>query len=119
MDYFIRIDKLSLFHKYYMYLDHNEYYADAIFRQNKLRLKFTKEYKRKNYPYRMIVVRCPKDQAELFERACNDIPRIMLIRGRKDYAEAARQIFSKFDKEVSENDMGSLSERKIQKDVCK
>lgn len=115
MDYFVRINKFSLFYKYYMYLDHNEYYADAIFAQNGLRLKFTKEYKKKNYPYRMITVRCPKNQAELFERVCNDIPRIMLIRGRRDYADAAKYIFSKLSKEGNQDDVGSISKGEVQK----
>lgn len=99
MDYFIPVNKFSLFNKFYFYLDHKDYYADSLFAKNGLKLHFMKEYKKEGLPYVVIYVRCPKKQAKLFERICNDIPRVMLLRGCKDYESTANGILSSMRKE--------------------
>lgn len=99
MDYFVPVNKFSLFNKFYFYLDHEDYYADHMFALSGLGLHFIREYKKEGSPYVVIYVRCPKSQAAMFERLCNDIPRIMLLRGHKDYVATAKQILPSMRKE--------------------
>lgn len=81
----IRLKTRRPFSDTYAYLDTTEYYADQIFINNKLRVKFLKDYSHNEDSYIIIMVRVPKRKTKIFLKCMNELNNKMLILGYNDY----------------------------------
>ncbi|CDA69097.1 putative uncharacterized protein [Clostridium sp. CAG:510] len=55
-----RMSNFSIFSVFYTYIDHSSYPADRLFVQDKVRIKYKREYAREDSPYRIIFVKWEK-----------------------------------------------------------
>ena len=69
----------------YAYLDHESYFADKIFMEKGIRVKFIREMHRENAPYRIIFCKVQKRERERLESALKDLENKILLAGYKDY----------------------------------
>jgi hypothetical protein len=89
---FWRLKKFSLLYSYYAYFDVKEYYADNIFIDRKLEVKFLFEYGKENERYVIIFCKIRKRDASEFESAMNDLENKMLLCGFYDYMEHCQNL---------------------------
>lgn len=64
-----RMEDFSIFSVPYAYVDHGSYLADALFVQNKVRMKFKGECAKAESPYRIVFCKVRKKDAGRFEEA--------------------------------------------------
>lgn len=57
----IRLDTISFRYAHYAYVDTEEYLADPLFKEQKIRIKFEDEYGEDDSPYRMIFCKVRKE----------------------------------------------------------
>ena len=69
----------------YAYLDHESYFADKIFMEKGIRVKFIREMHRENAPYRIIFCKVQKRERERMESALKELENKILLAGYKDY----------------------------------
>ena len=69
----------------YAYLDHESYFADKIFMEKGIRVKFIREMHRENAPYRIIFCKVQKRERERLESALKELENKILLAGYKDY----------------------------------
>lgn len=69
----------------YAYLDHESYFADKIFMEKGIRVKFIREMHRENAPYRIVFCKVQKRERERLESALKDLENKILLAGYKDY----------------------------------
>lgn len=81
----IKLKTRRPFSDVYAYLDTTEYYADQIFINKKLRVRFLKDYSHKEDAYIIIMVRVPKRKNKIFLECMNELNKKMLISGYNDY----------------------------------
>ena len=84
---YIRLDRFSLFHAHYMFVDCKEHLADSLFLSRHIRVRFGKEYARPDTPYRFRLCKIRKRQEALFLETLAKLPEEMSRRHYKDYAE--------------------------------
>lgn len=90
---YIKINKMSIFHNWYMYMDHKSYVLDELFVRNKLHLKFSKEYQKDDTPWVIITVRVPKSESIKFEEVMDEAKNFILLKGYRDYINAYDKIW--------------------------
>ena len=94
----LKIKTLSPFYLRFAYLDIPEYVADTIFIQNKLHVKFGKEFKKEGNPYIIIMCKIRKKDFDKFEKSLEELERRMLLTGHTDYIEKCEEVKSWFTK---------------------
>lgn len=92
-----RLSKFSLLYSYYAFLDTEEYLADALFIRHEVRVHFLSEYEKQGSPYRMILCRIRRKDADRVTAALEELPRKMLLCGYTDYFERCKEIWSELD----------------------
>ena len=90
---YVKIDKISIFHNWYMYMDHKSYALDELFVRNRLHLKFSKEYQKADTPWVIITIRIPKSESDRFEKVMFEAKNFILLKGYRDYANAYNDIW--------------------------
>lgn len=55
-----RMSNFSIFSVFYTYIDHSSYPADRLFVEDKVRIKYKREYAKEDSPYRIIFVKWEK-----------------------------------------------------------
>lgn len=96
----------GLLHNYFVYFDANEYLANKLFVEQKIRLKILLEYYVKDSPdaYRTIVCRVNKRHIDRFIGAIEKLSRNMLLCGHPDYLDfCAAKIAEIIDKLTAKN----------------
>ena len=96
MMFCLPIHTLSPFHQRFVYIDLPEYLADTIFIQNKIHVKFEKEWKKPDNPYIIILCKIKKKDKEKFEKSLKELERKMLLMGHSDYQEMCKNIETMF-----------------------
>lgn len=86
MKNFLKLGGLSILSCQYMYVDHEDYLADALFAQNQVPVRFGHEFKRNGSPYCIITCRVWKKDVAGFERTMESLYNKMLLLGHSDYA---------------------------------
>jgi len=99
MKNFIKLDDLSILSVPYMYIDHSDYLADALFNQNQIHMRFKEEFAHKNSSYCIIFCRVRKRDITKFEAALNQLTNKMLLLGYTDYPDACNEIMEFLEKE--------------------
>ncbi len=82
----LRLERFSLWHKYFAFLDTGEYLADGLFIKYQVPVKFMQEYGRDDSTYLMIFCRIKKQDEGAFLKALRELPNKMLLCGYPDYS---------------------------------
>lgn len=89
---YIALDDWTPFRKLYAYMDTADIYrADDLFRKYRIRIRFKREWQSPEGRYRMVFCSVPKNQAPLFEKTMEELPKRMMILGYDDYEECWRR----------------------------
>ena len=99
MKNFLKLGGLSILSCQYMYVDHEDYLADALFAQNQVPVRFGHEFKRNGSPYCIITCRVWKKDIAGFERTMESLYNKMLLLGHSDYAEFCEELMGMIEKE--------------------
>ena len=94
----------------YAYLDHESYFADKIFMEKGIRVKFIREMHRENAPYRIIFCKVPKRERERLESALKELENKILLAGYKDYSLYCTELEEELAKERGFKQEGEFME---------
>lgn len=92
--YCIPLEKRSLLYRFYAYIDTDDYLADQLFMQNKVRVYYTGEFGSPDEKYRIIMCKVRKKDNDRFLEAISKLPQKMLLCGNTDYFEYCEQFCS-------------------------
>ena len=92
MTNFWKMKDFSLFSVPYVYVDHKDYLADILFRQNNVSLKFNEEFEKEDTPYRVIFCKVMKKDAARFEEVLSRLNNKMLLMGYHDYPDICDEV---------------------------
>lgn len=87
-----RMSNFSIFSVFYTYIDHSSYPADRLFVQDKVRIKYKREYAKEDSPYRIIFCKVGKKDTTRFEEALDKLKNNMLLLGYRDYSGFCSEI---------------------------
>ena len=87
-----RMGNFSIFSVFYTYIDHSSYPADRLFVQDKVRIKYKREYAKEGSPYRIIFCKVGKNDTPRFEEALDKLKNNMLLLGYRDYSDFCSEI---------------------------
>jgi hypothetical protein len=93
----LRLERFSLWHKYFAFLDVGDYLADSLFIKHQVTVKFMQEYGREALPCRMIFCRIRKQDESAFLEALRELPDKMLLCGYPDYPARCRDFMEKVE----------------------
>jgi hypothetical protein len=79
----------------FVYIDHEQYYADDLFIKNNLNVKIKNEMKHPELDYRIIFVKVPKKQKDLFIKCMEELNNKILLSGCNDYNNICNSIITK------------------------
>ena len=79
--------KFSLGRKYFAFVDTDEYLADQLFINHKVRVDFREEYAMPDTPYRVIMCSITKKDVSGFLAALKELENKMILMGHVDYSE--------------------------------
>ena len=91
-----------LFHEYYVYIDSDDYKADYIMVNNKVKGNIINEWIHPGEKYRLIQIRVKKKSIQAFEDSMKELERKQLIAGNNDYPEAADRLCNMLTKMAEE-----------------
>ena len=94
----------------YAYLDHESYFADKIFMEKGIRVKFIREMHRENAPYRIIFCKVQKRERERLESALKELENKILLAGYKDYPLYCTELEEELAKERGFKQEGEFME---------
>ena len=94
----------------YAYLDHESYFADKIFMEKGIRVKFIREMHRENAPYRIIFCKVQKRERERLESALKELENKILLAGYKDYPLYCIELEEELEKEKGMRQEGEFME---------
>ena len=98
---FLRLDNWAILSVSYMYIDHQNYQADAIFKQDGIHIHFGKEFVQKNSKYCIVLCKVRRKDSEKFEKALEKLANKMLLLGYADYPNACSDIMELLNQEGS------------------
>lgn len=107
---FWKMDGFSLFTVPYAYVDHNSYFADSLFAQRKISMKFKSEMAKENSPYCIVFCKVLKKDTQRFEEAMEKLNDKMLLRGHGDYGVVCDEIAKLIDM--------ATKERNVNETIC-
>ena len=76
---YLSLERFSLRHRFYAYLDSEDYQADSLFIKHQVRVKFLQEYAKEESAYRMILCRIRKRDEAAFLEALRELPNKMVM----------------------------------------
>lgn len=81
------------FRKNYLFFDTDDYHADQIFIRHGVPVKFGREMKKDDNPYRIIFCSIGKKYEDEFYKCMDELGKKMLITGHTDYYENADEVY--------------------------
>ena len=87
MQNYIKLTNRSLFHFHYAFFDVSEYFADQIFIEKQIKVKFGRELKHPDEPYTIIFCKIKKKDEKAFLEAMEELERKMFLLGHTDYSD--------------------------------
>ena len=94
---YLSLERFSLRHRFYAYLDSGDYLADGLFIKHQVRVKFLQEYAKEGFSYRMIFCRIRKRHEAAFLNALRELPDKMRLCGHPDYPDQCKQFMAKIE----------------------
>lgn len=117
---YFTLEKFSMLYAHYAFIDVPEYYADQLFIEHKVKVRFGREYRHHDYPYVIIFCKVRKSDRDRFLAALGGINRKMLLCGYPGYEEFCRTFIAKMasgakalrEKRCKSNEVYSIEETK-------
>lgn len=97
MKNYLTLERCSLLYDHYAFIDVPEYYADQLFVQHQVTVRFGKEYKHPDYPYVVIFCKVRKRDRDKFLTALSELDRKMILRGYPRYEEFCNAFIAKMN----------------------
>ena len=94
---YLSLERLSLRHRFYAYLDSGDYLAGGLFIKHQVRVKFLQAYGKDGSSYRMIFCRILKRDEVAFLEALRELPNKMLLCGHPNYLAQCQQFVKKIE----------------------
>lgn len=94
---FLSLERRSLSHRFYAYLDSGDYLADGLFIKHQVCVKFLQEYGKDGFSYLMVFCRIRKRDEVAFLNALRELPNKMLLCGHPDYLAQCQQFIKKIE----------------------
>ncbi len=107
---YLSLERFSLRHKFFAFLDAGEYLADGLFIKHQVTVKFMQEYARDDSPYLMIFCRIKKRDEGAFLDALREPPNKMLLCGYPDYPAQCHDLMEKIETHRTKERMCSHGE---------
>ena len=79
-------------HFSYAYIDLNNYFADEIFLEKNIEVKFLREMIRGDSPYRIVICKIKREDGEAFEEALKLLEDKILLLGHSDYLAVCAEL---------------------------
>ena len=79
-------------HFSYAYIALNNYFADEIFLEKNIEVKFLREMIRGDSPYRIVICKIKREDGEAFEEALKLLEDKMLLLGHSDYLAVCAEL---------------------------
>ena len=87
MKNYFTLERFSLLYDYYAFIDVPEYYADQLFIQHQVTVRFGKEFQHPDQPYVIIFCKVRKRDRDRFLSALPELERKMILCGYPGYSE--------------------------------
>ena len=93
-----KLSRVSLFHNYFAFLDVEPYAADQLFIQHQVTVHFVREYGKPGCPYRIVLCKVRKRDADRFRAAMTELPDKLRLLGHTDYLEVCRTLWENVER---------------------
>ena len=95
--FYQKLDRWSFFYDYFAFLDVGSYAADQLFIQHQVTVHFVQEYGKPGCPYRIVLCKVRKRNADRFHAAMTELPGKLQLLGYADYLEMCRTLWEKVE----------------------
>ena len=97
MKNYFTLERFSLLYDYYAFIDVPEYYADQLFIQHQVRVRFGNEFQHPHQPYVIIFCKVRKRDRDRFLSALSELNRKMILCGYPGYEEFCASFVAKMN----------------------
>ena len=97
MKNYFTLEQFSLLYDHYAFIDVPEYYADQLFIQHQVWVRFGKEFQHPDQPYVIIFCKVRKRDRERFLSALSELNRKMILCGYLGYEEFCHGFITKMN----------------------
>ena len=91
--FYQKLDRWSFFYDYFAFLDVGTYAADQLFIQRQVTVHFVREYGKPGCPYRIVLCKVRKRNADRFHAAMTELPDKLRLLGYADYLEVCHTLW--------------------------
>ena len=96
--FYQKLARFSLFYDYFAFLDVEPYAADQLFIQRQVTVHFVREYGKPGCPYRIVLCKVRKRNADRFHAAMTELPDKLRLLGYADYLEVCRALWENVER---------------------
>lgn len=96
--FYQKLNRFSLFYDYFAFLDVESYAADQLFIQHQVTVHFFREYGKQDCPYRIILCKVRKRDANRFRAAMAELPDKLCLLGYADYLDVCRTLWESIER---------------------
>ena len=97
MKNYFTLERFFLLYDHYAFIDVSEYYADQLFIQHKVTVRFGNEFQHPDQPYVVIFCKVRKRDRERFLSALSELNRTMILGGYPEYEEICASFIAKMN----------------------
>ena len=96
--FYQKLSRFSLFYDYFAFLNVEPYAADQLFIQHQVTVHFVREYGKPGRPYRIVLCKVHKRDADRFRAAMTELPDKLRLLGYADYLEVCRTLWENVER---------------------
>lgn len=96
--FYQKLARFSLFYDYFAFLDVESYAADQLFIQHQVTVHFVREYGKPGCPYRIVLCKVRKRDANRFRAAMAELPDKLRLLDYTDYLEVCRTLWKNVER---------------------
>lgn len=96
--FYQKLARFSLFYDYFTFLDVEPYAADQLFIQRQVTVHFVREYGKPDCPYRIVLCKVRKRDADRFHAAMAELPDKLRLLGHTDYLDVCRTLWENVER---------------------
>lgn len=97
MKNYLTLERFSMLYDHYAFIDVPEYYADQLFIQHQVTVRFGKEFQHSDHPYVVIFCKVRKRDRDKFLSALSELNRKMILCGYPGYEEFCASFITKMN----------------------
>lgn len=97
MKNYLTLERFSMLYDHYAFIDVPEYYADQLFIQHQVTVRFGKEFQHPDHPYVVIFCKVRKRDRDKFLSALSELNRKIILCGYPEYEEFCASFITKMN----------------------